>query len=134
MRQSDILNKLKEKNPNLTEETIKLILNSFHDGLRYYITHPEQCKGGILVNELFALKINPKKVEKFIYDVKYNGIKYRSDFRKTKKEEIDIVEYYENLLNTIKKYERQTGKKRHDDGSVGRVSDEISETETNQHE
>lgn len=130
MRQSDIFDKLKERNPNLTEDTIKLILTSFHDGLRHYISHPEECKGGILVNELFALKINPKKIEKFIYDVKYNNAKYRSDFRVNHKTKEEIVEYYENLLKTITQYERQDGKKRHNDRSAGRVSNEISEAET----
>lgn len=116
MRQSDILDRLKRKHSNLSEETIKLVLLSFHDALRYYLSHPEECKSGILINGLMSMSIPIKRLEKFIRKLKYEGLEIRGDFtakeRQTKEE---VIEYYENLLQTVKKHERQTGKKRQDD-------------------
>lgn len=110
MRQSDILDKLKRKHPNLTEEGIKLILNSFHAGLRHYLSHPEECKAGILINKLMCIYIPPKRVELFLDKIQNQNEIYRYDNvnrKERKKTKEEIVEYYEDLLQTVKKYERK---------------------------
>jgi len=136
MRQSDILDTLKRKHPHLTEETIKLILRSFHDGFRYYLSRPEESKSGILINNLMCAYVPAKKIEKFINDVKYKGAMIRQDAnsKKIKQTKEEILEYYENLLQIVKQHERQNGKKRHDDGSIRRVSIKLTEAEADQSE
>lgn len=120
MRQSDIIDRLKKKHPDMTEEAIKLTIRSFHDGFRYYLSHPEECKGGILINGLLALTISPKKIEKFIKKLKYENLELRSsEFSKKHTTREEVIEYYENLLKTVTKHERQKGTKRQYDGFAG---------------
>ena len=137
MRQSDILDELKRKHPDLTEETIKLILKSFHDGFRYYLSRPHEAKSGILINNFLCAYIPAKRIQKFINDMKTKGVTTRKDvYLKTDTAERseELLSYYENLLKIVNEHERQNGKKRHDDGSIGRVSIKLAQTETDQSE
>lgn len=137
MRQSDILDDLKRKHPDLTEETIKLILKSFHDGFRYYLSRPHEAKSGILINNFLCAHIPTKRIEKFINDVKTKGVTTRKDIylqTNTVERSEELLSYYENLLKIVKEHERKNGKKRHDDGSLRRVSVKFTEAEAGEPE
>lgn len=130
MRQSDIIDEIKKRNPTVSEETIKLILRSFHNGLRHYLSHPEQSKSGILVNGLMSIYLPPKKIEKYIHNFKFKLIGERTESNKKKQSDEEVLQYYEDLLKNVKSYERKSRTKSDDDGFVGRISVELSETKT----
>ena len=132
MRQSDIIDKLAKRHPNMSTDQIKLILTSFHDGFRYYLSRPEECKGGILINGLLSATVPIKRVEKFIHDIKIKNLAIRHDInsKRHKRTKEEVIEYYENLLTILKKHERQKRTKSDNDGFTRRISVEISEAET----
>lgn len=92
---------LRSKYPHYSEEQIKLVLNSFYDGLRHYLTHPLETKGGIIINNFITIYIKPAKIEKYLERLEI-GTK-----RKLTPKAAD-VEFYKQLLQQIKDNERQT--------------------------
>jgi len=103
------------KKYNMSEEQIKLILNNFWTGFRYYMTHPLESKGGIHVKGLFTLWIDTWKVQEFIERLK------RQDIRTIRKQQ--SVEFYEQLLRQLKKYERQKSKTNDSTRSSGTIQE-----------
>lgn len=115
-----VINKLLEKHPNLNEEQVVLILNSFYDGFRYYCTNPLECRSKILINGLLSITIPTKKIKKYILAIKLKeNILTEEEFeqykQKTKSKDIEI---YEQLLKINSKYERQKKKQIYNERSV----------------
>jgi len=117
MRESDILHQLKKEHPDLTEEHIKLILKHYHEGLRYYISRPEEAKGGILINGLMTLKVSTEKVRKFLNKLEsgdFSGFVYQD--RRPSKHNLEYnINYYKNLLNSLEQHETKTSKSDNDE-------------------
>ena len=114
MRQSDILDILKRKHPDLTEEIIELILKSFHDGLRYYWSHPEECRGGILIAGLMTTYVSPTKIENYIKRLECDDKQMFNNYHIKKgphDSKEDVLKYYHNLLKTLKQNEPKARKK-----------------------
>jgi hypothetical protein len=57
---------IKDKHPNLSEEQIELIIESFYKGFKYYASNPLESSEGILINGLMKLNYNYKKLDRLI--------------------------------------------------------------------
>lgn len=104
----EIIKKLAEKY-NLPEEQIKLVVGSFWDGLRHYLTHPLEAKDGIIVHNFLSFYIGQRKIKNYIDRLKLKT------FKRTPKSETSQVEFYEELLQNKIKYERQKTKTIHNE-------------------
>lgn len=99
----EIIEKLAKKH-GLPEEQIKLVINSFWDGFRYYLTHPLESKDGIWIHNLFSFYIDKRKVQNFIERLKLTTFQNKPSTDKHK------IEFYQELLDNKNKYERQKKK------------------------
>ena len=57
---------IKDKHPDLSEEQIELIIESFYKGFKYYASNPLESSNGILINGLMKLNYNYKKLDRLI--------------------------------------------------------------------
>lgn len=103
MTHNDILKKLAEKY-NLPEEQIKLVVTSFYNGFRHYLTNPLESKDGILIHNFLSFYIDKKKIKNFIERLKLKDADYKPTAEQNK------IEFYEELLKNKVKYERQKTK------------------------
>lgn len=100
MNHDEIIKKLAEKH-GLPEEQIKLVVGSFWDGLRHYLTHPLEAKDGIIVHNFLSFYIDIRKIKNYIERLKLKT------FKRTPKSETSQIGFYEELLQNKIKYERQ---------------------------
>lgn len=103
MTQNEIKDEVLRRNPEISEEQYDLVIQDFYLGLRKYITNPQDTKGGILISGLFSLSLRKYKIEKMIDWLKDNN-------NKIKRKNPTTQEFYEELLEQVKRYERQTSK------------------------
>lgn len=96
----EIFEELSRKH-GLPKDQIKLVINSLYDGLRYYLTHPLEAKDNITIHNFLAFYIDTKKIEKYIKRLKLKT------FKKQPTSEESQIEFYDELLQIKKKYERQ---------------------------
>ena len=107
-----ILQKLATENKISVKHTEALI-DGFYRGLRYYLEHPEETKGGILIREYFKFNIDlhremrdieksltnrrePKRIDVFLNLIKYNKKKLsKRDYER----QIKIQGYYEQYAS-----------------------------------
>lgn len=110
--------KLRElsKKYNLPEEQIKLIIRSFNDGLRHYLSHPLEAKGGIMIHNLVTFYTNEKRVKREIERMKLK------EFKNKPKVLEESIDFHYKLLETATKYERQKSKIISDQQSIGGTS------------
>lgn len=92
------------KNRGLSEEQVRQAISSYFDGLRYYITHPLEAKNGIIMHGILTFYIRRSKIETFIERLKLKN------FKRKPTADTSNIEFYEELLNVSKKYERQKSK------------------------
>lgn len=69
-------------------EKVYAICQSFHDGLREFLRHPENCKGGIVIEKFLVFKIKDLKLEESLTKSEFN------------------VELKQQILDNVKKYKR----------------------------
>ncbi len=69
MINEDIIDKLSEKH-KLPPEQIKLVIASFWDGFRYYLTHPLEAKAGIWIHNLLTFYMSEKKIKNYMERLK----------------------------------------------------------------
>ena len=93
----------------IPEKQVEAIIDGFYKGLKYYLAHAEETKGGILISNYYKFHIDlhremrdieralsehtePKRIEVFNNLIKYNKkrLSKRDDERQTK-----IKSYYE---------------------------------------
>lgn len=104
MINDDIIDKLSEKY-KLPPEQIKLVISSFWDGFRYYLTHPLEAKGGIWIHNLLTFYISQKKINNYMERLKL------LEFKRKPSAETSKIEFYEELTKVKTKNERQKGYK-----------------------
>jgi len=57
----------------ISPEKANAICSSFHDGLKYFLTHPQDVKGGIHIEGFLSMAINKYKIlHSLELDSKYN--------------------------------------------------------------
>lgn len=100
----DIITSLARKH-KLPEEQVELIIRSFYDGLRYYLSNPLESKSGIMIHNLVTFYINQKRVLKEI-----ERVKVKKDYFKESKGLNNNLEFLTQLLENTYKYERQKEK------------------------
>lgn len=77
----------------LSPEKVHAICNSFHDGMKYFLTHPQESKGGIHIEGFLSMAINKYKIlHSLELDSTYN------------------VELKHELLDNLKQYKRNETK------------------------
>lgn len=77
----------------LSPEKVNAICSSFHDGLKYFLTHPQDVKGGIHIEGFLSMAINKYKIlHSLELDSTYN------------------VELKHELLDNIQKHSRNETK------------------------
>lgn len=119
MINDDIIDKLSEKH-NLPPEQIKLIINSFWNGFRYYLTHPLESKGGIWIHNLLTFYMSTKKLNNYIERLKL------IEFQRSPTADTSKIEFYEELLKIKIKNERQKSIKVHDQRSGEETPERIT--------
>lgn len=100
----DIIEKLAKKY-NLPEEQIKIVIQSFYDGLRYYLSNPLEAKGGIIIHNFITFYINFKRLLTSIHNTTYES-KYVGTERNK-----EYLEFLNKLKTNTYKYARQTNGK-----------------------
>ena len=115
----EILKELSQKH-HLPYSQVKEIIDSFYDGWKYYLMNPMESKGGILINGFVNTYIDPKKITNFIERRKMGMKKSRHS--------IPSDDFYNELLNYKKTYERQKSKRVHDEGSSIELSENREES------
>lgn len=101
MKQEEIFDTLRREF-NLEEKQTKLIIDSFWSGVRYYLTHPLESKGKIILPGLGTFNISPYAVDKVIERIENKEIKGSRT--------IKSLDFYHELAETLKKNERQSRK------------------------
>lgn len=84
---------LKKKGINIEDEHLKLIIDNFWKGLKYFITNAHEAKEGILINKYFTFKLKIKAIYRYVYKNEEYNDKYNNH----------PAEYWENVINNIKK-------------------------------
>ena len=74
---------------NISPDKAYAICKSFHDGMRELLSHPIDCKGGILIKGFVGFRFKEIKLE-----------------RVTNTEGVKDLEYKQQVLANIKKYKR----------------------------
>lgn len=110
MINEDIIDKLSEKY-KLPPEQIKLVINSFWNGFRYYLVHPLEAKDGICIHNFLSFYMSKKKIINYMERLKL------IEFQRPPTADTSKIEFYEELLNNKVKYERQKSKPLHDQRS-----------------
>lgn len=103
MTHNEIIKKIAEKR-NLPEAQVKLVIDSFWNGFRYYLTNPLEAKDGIIIHNFLSFYINIFKIKMFIERLKLRN------FKREPTAETSQISFYEKLLNNKIKYERQKSK------------------------
>jgi len=75
----------------LSPEKVNLICQSFHDGLREYLKHPDKCKGGIIIPGFLSFNFKSLRMEESI------------------KDSILTKELKETVINNVNRYGRTNG-------------------------
>lgn len=96
----EIIERLAEKH-DMSEEQVKLIIKSFYDGLRHYLSHPLEAKGGVMVHGLLTFYINEKKLKKQIEKIELKQFTNKQNAYEEK------LTFHNDILENISKYERQ---------------------------
>lgn len=105
MLNDEILQQLAHKH-NLPEEQIELIIKSFYNGLRHYLSNPLESKSGIMIHDLITFKINVNRLKKEIERIESKGHEYTQTRSLTN----NNLEFHKKLLDNTSKYERQEKK------------------------
>jgi hypothetical protein len=109
MINDEIIQKLARKH-DLPEAQIKLVIQSFYDGLRYYLSNPLESKGGIIIHNFITFYINFKRllttIHNATYESKYIGTERNQEYL-TFLNQLKINTYkYARQTNGKNKYER----------------------------
>lgn len=85
------------KEKNISAKLVDQIIDNFESTLRYYLTHPQECPGGILLPNFCSFKISLYHEQK-----KVNAI-INSSRPRVRQRAPQVIEE----LNTYKKHARQ---------------------------
>jgi nucleoid DNA-binding protein len=101
MKQEEIFEVL-EKEFNLEQKHVKLIVDSFWSGLRKYLTNPLESKGRIIIPHIGTFNISKVSVDRVKNKLEQKEIKRLQTVRS--------IDFYTELANVLKTNERQARK------------------------
>lgn len=99
MKQEEIKDFIINKH-GISEEQYNLIIRDFYSTLRYYITNPLETKGGIFITGIGSFGINYRKVMRVIVNLNNKDLKRKLANQHS-------IEFFEKLIDQLKRYERQ---------------------------
>lgn len=101
MKQQEIFEVLKHEF-NLEEKQTKLIIDSFWNGLRKYLTNPLESKGRIIIPHIGTFNISKTSVDTMKNKLEQKEVKRLQTVRS--------IDFYTELANVLKTNERQARK------------------------